>query len=103
MSDVAQIGQELEITKVDGKFQFSVKGSNPPDIKKLVIDRNMGIQLSDGRKLTLVSNHPGLMLEEVELPRSEFRLKNNIPAPKQAAERRFRDIMRAGVSFKILS
>ncbi len=103
MSDVAQIGQEMEIIKVDGKFQISVKGSNPPDIKRLVIDRNMDIQLGDGRKFTLISNHPGLMLEEVELPRSEFRLKNNMPAPKQAAERRFRDIMQAGVSFMILS
>lgn len=87
----AQIGEELEVFEDGGQFRFKIKGSNPPQARQLVVDRDIDIQLADGRKMSMISDHPGLMLEEKEY--CQF----------NTSQVNFIDVVVPGVSFKILS
>jgi hypothetical protein len=103
MSEIAKIGEELEVFESEGKFCFKLKGSHPPILRSLVIDRNIDIRLASGRKFSLIGGHPGLMVEMVEQPLTEFQKGDLLPPHSIGEGRSFRDHITPGVVFEIIS
>jgi len=59
----ARIGEELKVVELDGKRHFSVDGSQPLQLRGLVVDRNIDISIIPGGEIyTFISDCPGLML-----------------------------------------
>lgn len=93
----ASVDEELEAIEQDGQCLFKVKGSEPPVFRILNVDHNVQIQLEDGRKFTLISDHPGAVVEDVDEEEVH-------PLLRQAAIAQPVDgVIVPGVRFKILS
>ncbi len=103
MLQMAKVGEELEVFEQNGKFHFKVKGTEPPQVRCWTIDRNIDVQLSTGKKYSLISGHPGLLLSIEEQEKTDYEKEYDLPASTKGVHYSFRQVFVPGTCFKILS